>query len=196
MWNQLQVSISKQIMINLVTFWFDFDGIFLFYTILVSLASTVVTMDLENDVVQKNGKTYLAVKAVSAKCEFGNISTRLHSELHSPIINDLMSKAINTKWRSLYEKVQSEFEAYVGAIIQSIISMITDNVAAQDFFHNKNISQVITLWICKKILCSYIVWINTSSILCNCLHARHVIYSFQYVLYSSWKIVAGKNIQY
>lgn len=91
-------------------------------------------MDLVNEVAQKNGKTYLCVKAVKAKCEFGNISTRLHSELHSPIINDLVSKVINTKWRSIYKQVQSEFEAYVGELIRSILSMITDNVAAQDFF--------------------------------------------------------------
>lgn len=75
-------------------------GIFSSHTISMHLlASSVVTMNLVDDVIQKNGKTYLVVKAVNAKCEFGNISTQLHSELHSPIINDLMSKAVNMKWR-------------------------------------------------------------------------------------------------
>lgn len=94
----------------------------------------MAVVNLLNDVVERSGKTYLEVKAVNAKLNIRSLITHLHSKSLSPIINGLINKAINTKWRSIHEDVQARLEEYMGKIMQSIISSLVDMTAPQDLF--------------------------------------------------------------
>lgn len=51
-----------------------FDLIFLFQTILMYTASTMAEVNVENDIVQRNGKTHLTVKNVKVNFEVGYFS--------------------------------------------------------------------------------------------------------------------------
>lgn len=61
--------------------------------------------------------------------------SHMHSKHLSPIINGLINKIMNTQWRGIYKEIRCEFEEYVGEIIQSIVSLIAEKVAIQDFLH-------------------------------------------------------------
>lgn len=98
-------------------------------------ASATAEVNVEHDLVQRNGKTHLIVENVKAKFEIGYFSMRMHSKLLNPIINDLINKVMNTQWRGIYKEVRCEFEEYVGKIIQSIVSLIVEKVSIQDFLH-------------------------------------------------------------
>lgn len=92
-------------------------------------------MNLINDVIQKNGKTYLKVKKVNAKFDIGHLTTHLQSQKLSPIIIGLINKTVNTQWRNHYEKIQSEIEDFICRIYQTIISSLLDKIAVEDFFN-------------------------------------------------------------
>lgn len=98
-------------------------------------ASTMAEVNVGNDIVERNGKTHLTVKNVKVNFEVGHFSTHMHSKLLNPIINGLINKIMNTQWRGIYKEVRCEFEEYVGKIIQSIVSLIVEKVAIQDFLH-------------------------------------------------------------
>lgn len=91
-------------------------------------------MTLTNDFVQRKGKTHLVIKMVNATFDMGNLSTRLESRALNPTITGLMSKAVNTQWRSFYKGIRAEYEAYASGISHSIFSLIVDKMPLQDLF--------------------------------------------------------------
>lgn len=72
------------------------------------LASNMFIVNLTNDVIKKNGKTYLAVKNVNVKFNTNHIQMHLHSQHLNSVVIGLINKTINTQWRNFYEKIQSD----------------------------------------------------------------------------------------
>lgn len=98
------------------------------------LVSSNAAVNMAYDYIEKNGKTHIAVKAVKVKLNIEKFRIRLNSELHSPIINNIINEATNKECRSIYIKIQSEIESYTGKIVQLIMSSIAEKMAIEDFF--------------------------------------------------------------
>lgn len=100
-------------------------------------ASIVAAATVVSDPIQRNGKTYLAVKAVDMAFEMRNHFIDLYSKSLNPIINHVINEAINTKSFGLYKHLQVEIEEYASDVVKSIISpIITHKMAIQDFFQH------------------------------------------------------------
>lgn len=98
------------------------------------LASSILTANMINDVIQKNGKAHLAVKTMSAKFDIGHLSTDLQSKELNPIILGLVNKAVNTQWRNFYGNIQSEIEDFICKMFQNIIGSVHAQMAIEDYF--------------------------------------------------------------
>lgn len=96
-------------------------------------ASTMFTVTLKNDVIQRNGKTHLVVKAANTKFDIEDLTTHFHSKALHPTINSLINKSVNTQWKSLYKDMLSEFEAYIGDGMKLIISSVVVKIAEEIF---------------------------------------------------------------
>lgn len=91
-------------------------------------------MNLINDVVTKNQKTYLTVRTVDVEVHTEHLSIQLQSNELSPVIVGLVNKAVNTHWRDYYEKMLSQIEAFSRKIFQSIMPPVLEKMAVEDFY--------------------------------------------------------------
>lgn len=100
-----------------------------FFPILKITAPLLLTVDIDTNAIQRNGKNFIQVKSVKVKILYENFVTVVYSKSLSRFTNGLLNYALNN-----YFLFVPDFENYVAFILSSILELIVEKIAIEDIF--------------------------------------------------------------
>lgn len=103
----------------------EFD--FFYYFLIAASVSLAVNMD--SNIIPRNGKHYLKVRNVKVKVLDINYSVDLHSKSLSPFVNGIVNNVMN-----YFVILHSDFENYAACVMSSLVELIFDKLAIEDVF--------------------------------------------------------------
>lgn len=74
------------------------------------------------------------MESLTTKLTFGDFTANLYSKKLTPLMNDLVNRAMNADWRFLFCQVEKDFEIYAAYLIRSFVELVVGQVAIQDFY--------------------------------------------------------------
>lgn len=88
-------------------------------------------------IVKRNGRTYVTYSDVSTICDAQNVQINVNYHNVPPLINGLVTKAVNSNWRMFKEILHSSFEKYAMDIVTKMVTPVIEEMACEDVYHMK-----------------------------------------------------------